>query len=368
MKCAPYRIVLEIFFLTTLFISSQVFAHESSKGISALRIDLSTNQASAKWAISYFDMEILTRFDQDKNDLISSEEMAGALQTVKSLAEQGLEFYFSDQRVKPDEVKADLQEGKFEVIFSFKHVPTDQVKYRSALIRRLPPDHQELATIFAENEQQLLFRTLTAKDNEFEIQRTDGKIVASAEAPGAAQVTFFAMLKQGVWHILIGFDHLLFLFALLVMCESFRSVVKIVTCFTVAHSVTLALAAFDVFQIPGKIVEPLIAVTIIYVGIENLFRWKTIRLRWLLTFIFGLIHGFGFAGALRELGLGSSNILLPVISFNLGVELGQITVAAVVLPLLWRVSKIPKVEPRWIPACSIVVIALGGYWFIDRVF
>jgi hypothetical protein len=122
-------------------------------------------------------------------------------------------------------------------------------------------------------------------------------------------------------------------------------------------------------QISSGIVEPLIAASIVYVGLENLFRGGEPKGRWLLTFAFGLIHGFGFASVLRELGVGAngSSIAIPLISFNLGVELGQIAVAALALPLIWKLRTQPVFIRRWVPASSTIVALLGGYWFVQRV-
>jgi hypothetical protein len=113
----------------------------------------------------------------------------------------------------------------------------------------------------------------------------------------------------------------------------------------------------------------LIAASIVYVGIENLVCRKGVSHRALLTFGFGLIHGFGFAGALREMGVGSngSAIAVPLLAFNGGVEIGQMMVAAVILPIIWRFKDKPQFTLRWAPACSVLVALAGGFWFIQRV-
>jgi len=156
---------------------------------------------------------------------------------------------------------------------------------------------------------------------------------------------------------------------LLIVTKNFASSVKIITCFTIAHSITLAVATLSLIQISSRIVEPLIAASIVYVGLENLFRRDDPKGRWLLTFSFGLIHGFGFASVLKELGVGSNgrSIAVPLVSFNLGVELGQIAMAGVALPLIWKLRTKPLFVSRWIPACSIFVTALGTFWFVQRV-
>ena len=155
----------------------------------------------------------------------------------------------------------------------------------------------------------------------------------------------------------------------MIVTRTFKSAFAVITAFTLAHSITLAVATFNVFTLPAKYTEPLIAASIVYVGVENLLRRGDPKNRWMLTFAFGLIHGFGFASVLRDLGVGSNgtDVAMPLLSFNLGVELGQIAVAAIVLPLIWKLRTKPIFVKRWVPACSIAVALAGGYWFIQRV-
>jgi HupE / UreJ protein len=113
----------------------------------------------------------------------------------------------------------------------------------------------------------------------------------------------------------------------------------------------------------------LIAASIVYVGIENLLRSDVRKARQLVTFGFGLIHGFGFASVLREMDIGAGNggVAMPLLSFNVGVELGQIMVAAVALPIIWKLRTSPVFIARWAPACSAAVVLLGSFWFVERV-
>jgi hydrogenase/urease accessory protein HupE len=190
-----------------------------------------------------------------------------------------------------------------------------------------------------------------------------------AEAPGAPPLpSFRSYLRLGVEHILTGYDHLLFLFGLLLVCRRVKTVAAIVTCFTLAHSVTLALAALDVVSLPPRLVESLIAASIVFVGVENIVRGEEPRGRSVLTFGFGLVHGLGFAGALRETGLGTfgTSIVGPLLGFNLGVELGQLVVSAVLFGLLWRLRRIPAFERRGTRAASAVVAAAGLVWLVGR--
>ena len=191
------------------------------------------------------------------------------------------------------------------------------------------------------------------------------------EASGAEPVSFFAL---GVEHILTGYDHLLFLAALLLVCATFREAATVITCFTVAHSITLALASLDLVRLPSRIVEAVIAASIVYVAVENVVRQgpDRRRLAWraAVTFVFGLVHGLGFASVLRDLGLGSApgGVVMPLLKFNLGVEAGQLAVAAVVFPLVLLARRRGTVmEQRLVPACSVLIALAGAWWLFERV-
>ncbi len=211
---------------------------------------------------------------------------------------------------------------------------------------------------------------LNRQDSNFDIDVQNALAAENNAAGKSSNSTFVDFLKLGIEHILTGYDHLLFLFSLLVITRSFWPAIQIITFFTIAHSLTLALAGMNIVDIPSSIVEPLIAATIVYVGLENIFRKAnvTTRQRCILTFFFGLIHGFGFAGVLREMGISSieTGILVPLFSFNLGVELGQIAVASIVLPVIWRLHKLEKIDRYLVPAGSALTCLAGGYWLLER--
>ena len=176
-------------------------------------------------------------------------------------------------------------------------------------------------------------------------------------------------LPAGVHHILVGPDHLLFLIGLLLLGGPASRLLLVVTAFTLGHSITLALAALDIFSPPAQIVEPAIALSIVYVGADNLLVGEGRDTRAWIALAFGLIHGFGFAGVLREMGLAGETLGWSLAAFNLGVELGQLLVVLVVawaLAALRRRSQIAG--RRFALAGSIVVIAAGAFWFIERVF
>jgi hydrogenase/urease accessory protein HupE len=173
--------------------------------------------------------------------------------------------------------------------------------------------------------------------------------------------------RLGVEHILTGYDHLLFLLALLLRGGRLLSLLKIITAFTVAHSITLALAVLGVVTIPGRIIEPAIAASIVWVALENLLRRDAPSQRWLVSFVFGLVHGFGFASAIEPLALPPSRLALALLGFNLGVEAGQALVVVLLLPLLlWMRGK--SWEPQVVRAASLGVAAVGLAWLVARLF
>jgi hypothetical protein len=195
---------------------------------------------------------------------------------------------------------------------------------------------------------------------------TDVELRAADFTPSRLSVVR-EFLAWGTEHIFLGYDHIAFLLALLLVAASWGELLKIVTSFTVAHSLTLLLAALDLVRIPSRLTEILIAASIVYVAAENLWRGPG-RQRWLLTFAFGLVHGLGFATELRQrLASLPGTVLLPVVSFNVGVELGQMAIVAAVFPLLAAVRRggasRQVLMVRW---GSAAILLLGLGWLIER--
>lgn len=183
--------------------------------------------------------------------------------------------------------------------------------------------------------------------------------------------SFTAFFYLGLEHIFIGFDHLLFLAGLLLACRRWNTTALIITSFTIAHSTTLAMAALGWVTLNSRWVEISIAASIVLVGLDNLWRSaenQEPRARWLITFVFGLIHGFGFASVLRESGLTSgSELVISLVGFNLGVEAGQLLIATVFLLVLFQLLKLEFFRQWGTKSLSLVVIAGGFYWLIERI-
>lgn len=180
-------------------------------------------------------------------------------------------------------------------------------------------------------------------------------------------------LELGVAHILLGFDHLLFVLALLLIVRGWRRLLATVTSFTVAHSITLAAATLGLVRVPGPPVEATIALSIVFLASELIKvnrgqQSLTARAPWLVALAFGLLHGFGFAGALANVGLPRAEIPLALLTFNLGVELGQIVFVFAALAAVWALKRVRKDWPTWaaqIPAYGIG--SLAAFWLIERV-
>ena len=217
----------------------------------------------------------------------------------------------------------------------------------------------------------------------------DTTATATDDAPTSS---FFGFIREGVHHILIGYDHILFLLSLLLPAVWIRSavtdprtgvtrtrwlpsenlrlaltnVLKVVTAFTIAHSITLALSVLDIVNPPSRWVESIIAASVVLAALNNI--WPLIsEARWKLTFVFGLVHGFGFASALKDAGLAKGALAGPLVGFNVGVEIGQLCIVAVVLPLAWSLRHTRTYRGAF-AAGSLAIAGVAGLWLVQRAF
>lgn len=179
-------------------------------------------------------------------------------------------------------------------------------------------------------------------------------------------------IKLGIEHILTGIDHLAFVLGLILLVRSRMTLIKTITAFTVAHSITLAVTTLHWIAVQPAIIEALVALSILFVAVELVHSYRgrnglTIRYPWLIAFIFGLLHGAAFAGALADIGLPPNAIPLSLLLFNVGVELGQLLFIAVVLSIGWLLTRLPRALPlwtRWAP--PYIIGSLAAFWFIER--
>jgi hydrogenase/urease accessory protein HupE len=355
--------ILAVLFLQT----PQVWAHDP--GLSTAQLDLKASGLVA--AVGYAPRDIRTLLP-DLARLPASAwapaDFASAKPGLAALGRDLIEVRDAAGIVPWASDEVTLASGN-SVIFTLTAArsPHGRTTIRSLVMNRLPPGHREYVSITDDKGVLLAERLVGASDEPVSVEFPGMKAAPPVEP--AEPPTFWGFLWLGITHIWTGYDHLLFLFGLLVVCRSFRSIVGIISCFTVAHSITLALATLNIVSIPSSVIEPMIAASIFYVGVENLVRrGAEPRGRWALTFGFGLIHGFGFASVLRELGIGSNGhgLAMPLFTFNLGVEIGQVSIALLVLPIVWQLRKKPTFVRRGVPILSALVALAGLYWFLER--
>jgi hydrogenase/urease accessory protein HupE len=358
------RIVSFIVLLIQLQLS---YAHPP--GLSSADLTVTPDGVKAKITFAVQDIEAFVPMDSDGDAEVTVLERETAKPNIATYVATELKIKIDGVEVAAlalNTVTFDDQNNA-AVELSFVGTPAKSISLESKFLSKLPTDHKQYVTVKDSGGHELGKKLLTQKSNTLEVNLKSSSALATENHTTS---TFIDFLKLGIEHILTGYDHLLFLFSLLVVTRSFWPAIKIITFFTIAHSITLALAGMNIVDISSSIVEPLIAATIVYVGLENIVRKDkvTTKQRCILTFFFGLIHGFGFAGVLREMGISSieTGILVPLFSFNLGVELGQITVAAIVLPLVWWLHRQEKISKYLVPVGSVLTCLAGGYWLLER--
>ena len=243
--------------------------------------------------------------------------------------------------------------------FSCRNVRGDIV-YRSTVLTAIDPSARQIVLIGeGANVPQAL------------LDASNTTVTLSAPAPLLLS-TMQRYLVTGIEHIFLGYDHIAFLVGVVLWARRLVPVIKIVTAFTIAHSITLSLAALNIIVLPGVVVEPAIAASIVFVAMENFFS-RDIDSRWRVTFAFGLIHGFGFASALREFGLPANAVVPALAAFNIGVEVGQVAIVSIVVPaliVLDRLMATDRAKPvraaSLVYALSLLISLLGSYWLLTR--
>jgi hydrogenase/urease accessory protein HupE len=343
------------------------YAKGHDPGLSSLTIRQRTNGLEATLTLAVRDAAQVADLDENHDGTVSQAEFGRGQSQLDAAVARQIVIAADGKVVKDSSIHSRLDENNnVEVLLNFDAVVFPHLVIQSKIIASLPLGHRQYLQVQNSRGENIFERLLSAAADRATVEMPDAHSSTSA-LEAVRSFTNFVCL--GVKHILTGYDHLLFLFGLLLVARGFFSSLGIITSFTIAHSITLAVATLHLVQIPSRIVEPLIAASIVFVGAENLLRGDIPKARRVVPFGFGLIHGFGFASALRESGIGSGSggIILPLFSFNLGVELGQIMVAALALPIIWKLRENPLFIARWAPACSAAVVLLGSFWFVQRV-
>jgi hypothetical protein len=303
--------------------------------------------------------------DRNRDGIVSPEELAGSEAVLRDEMEHGV-LVLADGKPCATTLEGggDVGGDGFGVSVSFACPARPHVLgVEMRVLQELSRGHRHALRISAGSAS--VEKMMSADDRFASLE------VVSAEEGSPPRDTAFAplwlgALRMGVVHILTGWDHLMFLAALLIGARKWRSVVAAASAFTVAHSITLALAALDVWTPGPSLIEPAIAASIAFVAFENA-AYPRPAPRWRAAFFFGLVHGFGFAGALRAIGLDRARRIPALLGFNLGVELGQIAVVAAAMPLVAWLCRRHAFETWWLRGLSVAMGVTGVVLFVLRI-
>lgn len=362
-----------IFFALALgLLTHHAHAHKPSD--SYLSLEIADHAIHGRWDIALRDLDYAIGLDADDDGELTWGEVRVRHDEIAAYALARLQVSADNRRCEK-RVHQHLvdyhSDGAYAVLkFGISCGPSsNELDLAYQLFFDLDPQHRGLLRLLADgNTRSAIFSPAQAAQS-FKL----------AETTRVRQ--FFDYGREGVWHIWIGFDHILFLIALMLPAvvrrerqrwvaierfgAAFVDVVKVVTAFTIAHSITLSFAALEVVALPSRLVESSIAGSVLLAALNNVYPVFTAR-RWLVAFIFGLIHGFGFASVLMDLGLPRDALVVSLVGFNLGVEVGQLAIVALFLPMAWALRD-TNVYRRYIligGSCAIALLAL--IWFVER--
>jgi hydrogenase/urease accessory protein HupE len=303
--------------------------------------------------------------------LIVSDTNADARLVVAGMARDGVRLAVDGVRIVAVVGDVMLEEGaaRVQISSAMPEAPDRRVHLtiESDVPRRVARGHRQLVVVTAGD--RVVAETLLNEASRGVTIDLDRDRSRGPEGPHDTSAVRRArqFLTVGVRHILTGYDHLVFLAGLLLAARGARELFVGLTAFTAAHSLSLALAVVAGARAPASIVEPIIAASIAWVGLENLVPGRS-GMRGMVVFGFGLIHGMGFAEALTELGFGqsASEMAVALVSFNGGVEAGQLAVALLLMPAIRLIKSRPRWAARLLPVCSALIVLAGGYWLIER--
>jgi len=343
-----------------LLAAGPTFAHKVGISRGEYRADGSTLQVSITFARPEIAIAI-PGLDANDDGTLSADEIVNGRGLLASAMIDGLKVSANNESCRGEFDQAGLT--TYDGIAIRLHYRCAQspsaFRVRLSLLSSLSVGHRHLAAVKSGTNASSNATTQVVYESspEFEI---------SAQAKSTNNHVAGPLFTLGIEHILTGFDHLMFLFGVILVGGRLRNLLLAVTAFTLAHSITLGFATLGFWAPSPNVVEPAIALSIVYVGVENWFV-KDASKRWLLTFPFGLIHGFGFAGALREIALPKAQVPLALLSFNLGVETGQLLVLAAVVPALYWLRRRDWFAIHGMRSASTMVALAGLVWFLQRV-
>ena len=354
-------------------------AHKPSD--SYLAISVSNDKVTGQWDIALRDLDFAIGLDADGNGEITWGEVRAKHAEIAAyaLARLAIRSDGAACSIEPGAQQIDDHtDGAYTVLpLAIRCAKTPErlaIAIDYSLFADLDPQHRGLLKLQALGQTRTAVLGPQAPTQSFELKAV------------SRWAQFIAYAREGVWHIWIGFDHILFLLSLLLPAvllwrgrqgqqwqpaETFRQaffdVFKIVTAFTLAHSITLSLATLGFVSLPSRWIESAIAASVVLAALNNV--WPLFhRRRWMVAFGFGLIHGFGFASVLVDLGLPREALALALVGFNLGVEVGQLAIVALFLPLAFALRRTAFYRRTVMLGGSLLIAALAGVWLVERVF
>lgn len=350
-------------------------AHKPSDSYLTLNVGVQ-GRITGRWDIALRDLDYAIGLDANGDGAVTWGELRTRHADIAAYALARLAILADGQTctITPGSQQVDDHtDGAYTVLLlsiACPHAP-QRLAVTYTLFADLDPQHRGLLNLKAQKSTRTAVLGPQAPSQQFDLQRTSR----------LSQFTDY--LREGVWHIWVGYDHILFLLSLLLpaalvmrngawrpaerLRQPLLDVVKIVTSFTVAHSITLSLATLGVVSLPSRWVESAIALSVVLAALNNVFPVFQGR-RWLVAFCFGLIHGFGFAGVLQDLGLPQGALLLALVGFNLGVEAGQLAIVALFLPLAFSLRRTGFYRRAVFTGGSLVIALVAGVWLAERVF
>jgi hydrogenase/urease accessory protein HupE len=354
----------------SLFVLLAFQARAHDPGLSTATVTIKNEQIAVLLGFAQKDVESMMASGPNVADLDATKGFVAIQSGLESLAASEFSLYRGSQRAIPDQITARRKDTQnIEVSLLFQRWNSGEVRVVSTLFGRLPLGHRQFLSVQTTTGVNLGQVLLSAKENSLDIQLPAPAVGTVASTRNDASLAF---LKLGVEHIWLGADHLLFVFGLLILVQSRWMLLKTITAFTVAHSITLGLATFGYAQLPGPLLNAAIALSILILGVEIVRSGRgetsvTILYPWMVAFAFGLLHGFGFASGVSALGLPAAGIPLALVMFNLGVEIGQVSFVLLVLLLERSFRQLEIRWPRWVQALpGYTVGSLGAFWTIQR--
>jgi hypothetical protein len=365
-------------FCALVLLGLPAWAHKPSDSYLTLRAEAGGDIA-VRWDIALRDLDLLLDLDRDGNAELTWGEVRQRSADIHALAVKRLSLATGGSACgwdQPGPLQLDRHsDGSYAVLTLTARCPalTQAVNLRYSLLFEVDPTHRGLVQWQAPGATAVQARVFAADTAQQSLPLTAASAVD----------TLRQYLVDGTWHIWIGFDHILFLLSLLLpsvvrrhegrwqAVEELRpaliDVLRVVTAFTVAHSITLSLAALQVVSLPSRWVESVIAASVALAALNNL-RGSVTHRRWLVAFVFGLVHGFGFASVLADLGLPQGALALALVGFNVGVELGQLAIVAAFLPVAYLLRRTVLYRRGVLLGGSAAIALLATRWFVQRAF